>query len=108
MHSVPFHATGAATASRLFNEALAKIAMNAQQSGTGDIGKTRNPLETPKPPQKPHLILTILPFRSGSALMSVVNVNKEIQEQQMNIVSNMRVLPFRESLTFNQLKNIKS
>lgn len=33
-------ATGAATASRLFNEALAKIAMNAQQSGTGDIGKT--------------------------------------------------------------------
>ncbi|XP_037722565.1 brain-specific angiogenesis inhibitor 1-associated protein 2 isoform X4 [Drosophila subpulchrella] len=50
---------GAATASRLFNEALAKIAMNAQQSGTGDI---------------------------GSALMSVVNVNKEIQEQQMNIL----------------------
>jgi len=40
MHSVPFHATGAATASRLFNEALAKIAMNAQQSGTGDIGKS--------------------------------------------------------------------
>lgn len=39
MHFVPFHATGAATASRLFNEALAKIAMNAQQSGTGDIGK---------------------------------------------------------------------
>lgn len=36
---MPFHATGAATASRLFNEALAKIAMNAQQSGTGDIGK---------------------------------------------------------------------
>ncbi|TDG49714.1 hypothetical protein AWZ03_003952 [Drosophila navojoa] len=50
---------GAATASRLFNEALAKIAMNAQQSGTGDI---------------------------GSALMSVVNVNKEIQDQQMNIL----------------------
>ncbi|BFF97655.1 uncharacterized protein DMAD_06027 [Drosophila madeirensis] len=50
---------GAATASRLFNEALAKIAMNAQQSGTGDI---------------------------GSALMSVVNVNKDIQEQQMNIL----------------------
>ncbi|KAI8040806.1 hypothetical protein M5D96_006749 [Drosophila gunungcola] len=50
---------GAATASRLFNEALAKIAMNAQQSGTGDI---------------------------GSALMSVVNVNKEIQEQHMNIL----------------------
>lgn len=30
---------GAAAASRVFNEALAKIAMNAQQGGTTDIGK---------------------------------------------------------------------
>ncbi|XP_055856804.1 uncharacterized protein LOC129919783 isoform X3 [Episyrphus balteatus] len=43
----------------MFNEALAKIAMNAQQSGTGDI---------------------------GSALMNVVTVYKEIQDQQMNIL----------------------
>ncbi|XP_055908041.1 uncharacterized protein LOC129942922 isoform X1 [Eupeodes corollae] len=50
---------GAASASRMFNEALAKIAMNAQQSGTGDI---------------------------GSALMNVVTVYKEIQDQQMNIL----------------------
>ncbi|XP_067612858.1 uncharacterized protein DDB_G0287625 isoform X2 [Eurosta solidaginis] len=50
---------GAASASRLFNEALAKLAMNAQQSGTSDI---------------------------GAALMNVVSVYKEIQEQQMNIL----------------------
>ncbi|XP_036326162.1 general transcriptional corepressor trfA-like isoform X2 [Rhagoletis pomonella] len=50
---------GAASASRLFNEALAKLAMNAQQSGTNDI---------------------------GAALMNVVSVYKEIQEQQMNIL----------------------
>lgn len=31
--------TGAAAASRVFNEALAKIAMNAQQGGTTDIGE---------------------------------------------------------------------
>jgi hypothetical protein len=30
---------GAAAASNLFNEALAKIAVNAQQGGTIDIGK---------------------------------------------------------------------
>lgn len=30
---------GAAAASRVFNEALAKIAINAQQGGTTDIGK---------------------------------------------------------------------
>lgn len=30
---------GAAAASRVFNEALAKIAMNAQHGGTTDIGK---------------------------------------------------------------------
>lgn len=30
---------GAAAASRLFNDALAKIAVNAQQGGTTDIGK---------------------------------------------------------------------
>lgn len=34
-----YHRTGAAAASRLFNEALAKIAVNAQQGGTTDIGK---------------------------------------------------------------------
>lgn len=51
---------GAAAASRLFNEALAKIAVNAQQGGTTDI---------------------------GSALMSIVGVYKEIQDQHMNIVS---------------------
>ncbi|XP_061393171.1 uncharacterized protein LOC133328644 [Musca vetustissima] len=50
---------GAATSARVFNEALAKIAMNAQHSGTGDI---------------------------GAALLSVVSVYKEIQEQQMNIL----------------------
>ncbi|KAI8126781.1 Brain-specific angiogenesis inhibitor 1-associated protein 2 [Lucilia cuprina] len=50
---------GAATSARLFNEALAKIAMNAQHSGTGDI---------------------------GAALLNVVSVYKEIQEQQMNIL----------------------
>lgn len=33
---------GAAAASRVFNEALAKIAMNAQQGGTTDIGKFIN------------------------------------------------------------------
>ena len=32
--------SGAATSARLFNEALAKIAMNAQHSGTSDIGKS--------------------------------------------------------------------
>lgn len=34
---------------------------------------------------------------AGSALMSVVNVNKEIQEQQMNIVRKLkrRKLPLR-------------
>lgn len=31
--------SGAAAASRVFNEALAKIAMNAQHGGTTDIGK---------------------------------------------------------------------
>lgn len=31
--------TGAAAASRVFNEALAKIAVNAQHGGTTDIGK---------------------------------------------------------------------
>lgn len=31
--------TGTAAASRVFNEALAKIAVNAQQGGTTDIGK---------------------------------------------------------------------
>lgn len=72
-------ATGAATASRLFNEALAKIAMNAQQSGTGDIGKTPQR----KREREKDLNSSTL---AGSALMSVVNVNKEIQEQQMNIV----------------------
>ncbi|XP_055302188.1 uncharacterized protein LOC129568401 isoform X2 [Sitodiplosis mosellana] len=50
---------GAAAASRVFNEALAKIAMNAQQGGTTDI---------------------------GSALMSIVGVYKEIQDQHMNIL----------------------
>ncbi|XP_065359479.1 uncharacterized protein PF3D7_1120600 isoform X2 [Calliphora vicina] len=50
---------GAATSARLFNEALAKIAMNAQHSGTSDI---------------------------GAALLNVVTVYKEIQEQQMNIL----------------------
>ncbi|XP_075161215.1 insulin receptor substrate 53 kDa [Haematobia irritans] len=50
---------GAATSARVFNEALAKIAMNAQHSGTADI---------------------------GAALLSVVSVYKEIQEQQMNIL----------------------
>ncbi|KAM7356035.1 insulin receptor substrate 53 kDa isoform 2-T2 [Cochliomyia hominivorax] len=50
---------GAATSARLFNEALAKIAMNAQHSGTSDI---------------------------GAALLNVVSVYKEIQEQQMNIL----------------------
>lgn len=30
---------GTAAASRLFNEALAKIAVNAQQGGTTDIGE---------------------------------------------------------------------
>lgn len=34
-----FFNTGAAAASRLFNEALAKIAVNAQQGGTTDIGE---------------------------------------------------------------------
>ncbi|KAH8296234.1 hypothetical protein KR054_003514, partial [Drosophila jambulina] len=77
---------GAATASRLFNEALAKIAMNAQQSGTGDIGKSfwaKNQVPSTLP-----LKLNVYPaiFFLGSALMSVVNVNKEIQEQQMNIL----------------------
>lgn len=33
-----FRFSGAAEASRLFNEALAKIAVNAQQGGTSDIG----------------------------------------------------------------------
>jgi hypothetical protein len=33
------HSSGAAAASRLFNESLAKIAINAQQGGTTDIGK---------------------------------------------------------------------
>lgn len=37
MKFVPF--TGAAAASRVFNEALAKIAVNAQHGGTTDIGK---------------------------------------------------------------------
>lgn len=32
--------SGTASASRVFNEALAKIAVNAQQGGTTDIGKT--------------------------------------------------------------------
>lgn len=32
---------GASTASNVFNEALAKIAVNAQQGGTIDIGKNR-------------------------------------------------------------------
>lgn len=32
--------TGAAAASRVFNEALAKIAVNAQHGGTTDIGKS--------------------------------------------------------------------
>ncbi|XP_059609302.1 uncharacterized protein LOC132256769 [Phlebotomus argentipes] len=50
---------GAAAASRLFNEALAKIAVNAQQGGTTDI---------------------------GAALMNIVGVYKEIQDQQMNIL----------------------
>lgn len=78
-------ATGAATASRLFNEALAKIAMNAQQSGTGDIGKTpqrKREREKGREMEKDLNTSTL----AGSALMSVVNVNKEIQEQQMNIV----------------------
>lgn len=36
----PFcNSTGTAAASRLFNEALAKIAVNAQQGGTTDIGE---------------------------------------------------------------------
>lgn len=37
-----FHIAGAAAASRVFNEALAKIAMNAQHGGTTDIGKDFN------------------------------------------------------------------
>lgn len=88
-------ATGAATASRLFNEALAKIAMNAQQSGTGDIGKTPQKQrerargvggEGYREMEKDLNSSTL----AGSALMSVVNVNKEIQEQQMNIVRKMK------------------
>lgn len=31
--------SGAAAASRLFNEACAKMALNAQQGGTTDIGR---------------------------------------------------------------------
>nr|XP_040220297.2 uncharacterized protein LOC120948238 [Anopheles coluzzii]XP_040220299.2 uncharacterized protein LOC120948238 [Anopheles coluzzii]XP_040220301.2 uncharacterized protein LOC120948238 [Anopheles coluzzii] len=50
---------GASTASNVFNEALAKIAVNAQQGGTIDI---------------------------GSALMNIVGVYKEIQDQHMNIL----------------------
>ncbi|KFB41177.1 AGAP001369-PA-like protein [Anopheles sinensis] len=50
---------GASAASNLFNEALAKIAVNAQQGGTIDI---------------------------GSALMNIVGVYKEIQDQHMNIL----------------------
>ncbi|KAG4072205.1 hypothetical protein HA402_007615 [Bradysia odoriphaga] len=50
---------GTAAASRVFNEALAKIAVNAQQGGTTDI---------------------------GSALMNIVGVYKEIQDQHMNIL----------------------
>lgn len=50
---------GAAAASRIFNEALAKIANNAQEGGTADI---------------------------GSALMNIVDVYKGIQDQQMNIL----------------------
>lgn len=34
---------GTAAASRVFNEALAKIAVNAQQGGTTDIGKCNQP-----------------------------------------------------------------
>lgn len=37
-----FSSIGAAAASRVFNEALAKIAMNAQQGGTTDIGELNN------------------------------------------------------------------
>lgn len=33
-----YHFSGTAEASRLFNEALAKIAVSAQQGGTSDIG----------------------------------------------------------------------
>lgn len=36
---------GTAAASRVFNEALAKIAVNAQQGGTTDIGKCNQPIE---------------------------------------------------------------
>lgn len=36
--------TGTAAASRVFNEALAKIAVNAQQGGTTDIGKCNQPI----------------------------------------------------------------
>ncbi|CAO1298476.1 unnamed protein product [Diamesa serratosioi] len=50
---------GATAASRLFNDALAKIAVNAQQGGTTEI---------------------------GSALNGIVRVYKEIQEQHMNIL----------------------
>lgn len=35
---------GTAAASRVFNEALAKIAVNAQQGGTTDIGKCNQPI----------------------------------------------------------------
>lgn len=34
-----FSIPGTAAASRVFNESLAKIAVNAQQGGTTDIGK---------------------------------------------------------------------
>lgn len=35
---------GTASASRLFNESLAKVSMNAQQGGTTDIGECNKPL----------------------------------------------------------------
>lgn len=80
------HITGTSAASRVFNEALAKIAVNAQQGGTNDIGR-ESYIETYWNNCVGTLIESNFVRFAGSALMNIVGVYKDIQDQHMNIVS---------------------